>query len=166
MLHMFYLIFVGLFLFFLFYIPHRNQISLQLSFSPCPLGLLCVYNLVCFFLVPYFFLGFPLSFTPHISFFYWFPWLMAGFLDSPSEIIPRNNNNENNRPKHLIWLLTWPCLSNPNLICPRLRCGMRWCLIDFGRISYSLLSLWFLQDFPGKSYSTHILISFLQLNRG
>lgn len=41
---------------------------------------------------------------------------------------------------------------------------MRWCLIDFGRISYSLLPSWFLQDFPGKSYSTHILISFLWLN--
>lgn len=41
---------------------------------------------------------------------------------------------------------------------------MRWCLIDFGRISYSLLPSWFLQDFPGKSNSTHILISFLRLN--
>jgi len=41
---------------------------------------------------------------------------------------------------------------------------MRWCLIDFGRISYSLLPSWFLQDFPGKSHSTHILISFLRLN--
>lgn len=41
---------------------------------------------------------------------------------------------------------------------------MRWCLIDFGRISYSLLPSWFLWDFPGKSNSTHILISFLWLN--
>lgn len=41
---------------------------------------------------------------------------------------------------------------------------MRWCLIDFGGISHSLLPSWFLQYFPGKSHSTQILISFLQLS--